>query len=273
MDLFETLQKKQKINAGFNFGAENRFFLNHFALLNTFPAYKSYYRAQKPFDILRANIILRGIMNKKIIDEAYASAVREVKSKPGEFTPIDKHEITLAVEKAKESLDCFMMGDTPIYVPILPRSLNAIFAKNPLALGEFPLKSIRGEGLKVVAIDPFDTYGYEVFDSDFTNLILVKKTPASAAFFDYDSLCIYVINNQGRCDVTIALFDKYLGKRNTNHMMERIIPVVDAYYRDDREAMINYLVQNQLISSRLIYQIKSDEDKHSAAISRLAGDE
>lgn len=273
MDLFETLQKKQKRNSGFNSGAENRFFLAHFALLNTLENYKWYYRAQKPFDILRANIILRGIINKKIIDEAYVSASRAVHTRGGSMTEKEKSAIIAAVDETKESLDYFVSGDTKIYIPVLPRSINAIYDSEVTRLGEKPLKAMRGAGLQAVAIDPFDTYGYEVFDSNFTNLILVKKTPSSAAFFDYDSLCIYIINTQGRLDATIALFDRYLGRRNTNHMMERILPVVDAYYRDDREAMINYLVQNQLISSRLIYQINADEIKHSAEIERIVEDE
>lgn len=273
MDLFETLQKKQKRHRGFNSGRENRFYLANFALLNTIPNYKWYYRAQKPFDILRANIILRGLINKKTIDEAFVSAYRDAKQRDGEIGEFDRLSIVKAVDEAKAKLDYFMMGDTKIYVPILPRSINAIYDRNVMLLADKPMKAMRGAGLQAVAIDPFDAYGYEVFDSNFTNLILAKKTPSSAAFFDYDSLCIYIINTQGRCDATIALFDRYLGKRNTNHMMERILPVIDAYYRDDREAMMNYLVQNQLISSRLMYQISSDEIKHNAEIEKIAEDE
>ena len=270
MDLFATLEKKQKRTGAFNAGMETRFYLDHFSLLNTIPNYKWYYRAQKPFDILRANIILRGLLNKKILDDAFQNAARPYHGHMDSLTPTEEANILMAVNEAKQSLDSFVFKNTTIYIPVLPRSFNEIYDKDVLSLDEKPFKALRGRGMQAVAIDPFDAYGYEVFDSDFTNLILIKKTPRSAAFFDYDASNVYFVNEQGRCDATLCLFDRYLGKRNTNHMMERIIPVVDAYYRDDEEEFRTLLVQNQLISSRLMYKISSDDSKRFRAIDRIA---
>ena len=42
-------------------------------------------------------------------------------------------------------------------------------------------------------------------------------------------------------------------------MMERILPAVEAYYKNDREGMKKALVENKLISSKLIYKNNYDE--------------
>ena len=266
MDLFAKLEKKQKFTF-FNAGAENRFFLARGRILTNRSSYKALSRAQKPFDIIRANIIIRALENKKTLDEACKEAYRQHHHADG-MTEADRKAIVEAVEEAKKGLPYLAIGDDRIYVPILPRSFNHIYDKEILRLEDKQFKSLIGNGFDVMAVDPFDTYGSALFDSYFTNLILVRKHKGVAAFFDYDSLSIYFVNEQGRLDVKIALFDRYIGKRNTNHMMERIVPVVDAYFRDDREGLMHTLVQNQLVSSRLIYKISTDEKKRYSKVDR-----
>lgn len=265
MDLFETLERKQKFTF-FNSGAENRFFLARSRILNDRGAYKALARAQKPFDIIRANIVIRSLENKRIIDDAFIEAYH-LFHKPEEEEESRKR-IVEAVEHAKKDLPFIDLDGEKIFIPILPRSINKIYDQEIWRLGDKKFHALRGSRFDVMAIDPFDAYGYRIFDSYFTNLILVKEYGGVGAFFDYDSLSLYFVNTQGRLDVKIALFDRYIGKRNTNHMMERIIPVVDAYFRDDRESLMQTLVQNELISSRLIYKIQSTEHKHYNKVER-----
>ena len=266
MDLFKTLEKKQKFTF-FNSGAENRFFLAHSSILNTIPEFKTFSRAQTPYDIIRANIIIRSTLNKKAIEEAYVVTAREYR-RGGELDGEGKKAVLQAVAEAKVGLPYLEEGEKRIYVPTLPRSLNSIYDKNILRFEEKPSKPLLKHGHEALFIDPFDAYGWRLFDSYFTNLILVRQVGNTAAFFDYDSLSIYIVNYEGRLDAKISLFDRKIGKRNTNHMMERIIPVVDAYFRDDREALMQYLVQNQLVSSSLIYRINLDEKKHFSKLER-----
>ena len=267
MNLFSSLDRKQK-HTDFNAGAETRFFVSHFGMLNTVPSFKSFYHAQEPFEIFRANIILRALINKKEIEDSFYNANRLYK-RGGELSKAARIAVKKAVDEAKQDMPYMELGKEKIYVPIIGRSLNLVYDTDIFRLEEKLFRTtMQGAGLEALIVDPFDTYGMALFDSYFTNLILVKETESSAAFFDYDSLSIYIVNRQGRLDAKIALFDRHIGKRNTNHMMERIVPVVDAYYRDDRDGMLKLMVEKELISSRFLYKFLSDENKHFAKIDK-----
>ena len=269
MKLFETLEKKQKFSF-FNAGAENRFFLSTSGVLTSIPEFKPLSRAQKPFDIIRANIVSRSLLNKRAIDEAYLTTSRQFR-KNGELTHEGEVAVKKAVASAKQGMPFLELEDEKIFVPVLPRSLNRVYDTQVLRFEEKPFKPLLGPNADALLIDPFDAYGWPLFDSYFTNLIFIRNSGRTAAFFDYDSLSIYFIGYQGRLDAKISLFDRYIGKRNTNHMMERITPVVDAFFRDDREGLLQTLVQNQLISSRLAYKLSSDEKRFSAKLDKRFG--
>lgn len=266
MNLFETLERKQK-HTNFNAGAENRFFVSSFTILSTTNLFKPLSRAQKPFDIFRANIVLRALMNKKEIEETFYNAVRLYK-RNGELSKAGRAAVSKAVEEVQGHMPYMEEGKRKIYVPVLGRSLNTIYDTDVFRLEQKQFRALHGQNMEALMVDPFDTYGWKIFDSFFTNLILIKCVDDVAAFFDYDSLSIYFVNYQGRLDAKISLFDRYIGRRNTNHMMERILPVVDAYFRDDREGLMKNLVDKQLISSRLIYKITSDENKFYSKIEK-----
>ena len=268
MDFFETLNKKQRFT-GFNAGAENRFFNEYSALLAATPTFQRFTRAQEPFDIVRANIILRAILNKREIDQTYLTVSRLYR-KEGEIRHDDEASIKAMLAEVKKDLPRLTLpSGENIYVPILPKSLNQAYDIHPMRFEEKAYKALLGNSYDMLVVDPFDTYGYRLFDSYFTNWILIREHGGVGAFFDYDSLSIYFINSQGRCDAKIALFDRGLSKRYTNHMLERIVPVIDAYFRDDRDGLYRELVDNQLISSKLVYKIKSDEQKVFSKLDRI----
>ncbi|MBO4703633.1 MAG: hypothetical protein J5617_02245, partial [Bacilli bacterium] len=105
-------------------------------------------------------------------------------------------------------------------------------------------------------VDPFDTYGSELYNSHFSRLVKVKQEDKETAFFHYDTNTIYFVNEQGRLDGTVVLFDRYLRRPSYSHMLERIRPVVDAYFNFDREGFINALYDNGFISSHLLHLIR-----------------
>ena len=84
----------------------------------------------------------------------------------------------------------------------------------------------------------------------------IKNADKETAYFHYDTNTIYFINDQGRLDTSIVLFDRYLRHPNYSHMLERIKPVVDAYFAFDREALIKALHENGFISNTLLNLIK-----------------
>ncbi len=250
MDLFETLQKKQR-RTKFESSDEMAFFLDYNGLLSDYESFAFFRKAQKPFDVIRANIILRAILNKNAIEQAYGKA----KAK-------GKEAIHEAVSEVLEKLPYVESKGEKIYIPILSRSLNHIYVNETEKLGVAPYRSlVRNDSAS--AVDPFDYYGPELFNSFFTKMILVKKNKESMAFYDYDSASIYFLNWEGRLDVCCALFDRYLAHPSTNHMLERLTPAVNAYYAENRDGFLKALVDNKLISSRLIYKINFDESRHN----------
>ena len=257
MDLFETLKRKQRFTE-FNSSRENRFFLDNLGMLQKVPMFSRFVKAEEPFDIIRANIIIRAIKNKERLEKAYLALAKPLKKadtiSEGDLSP-DK------LEKIREDLPFFGEGEDRIFVPILPRAVNRIYAGDMWKLEEKPYRSLLGKNVyESLVCDPFDTYGTDVYDSPFCNLIPLGKSPKTAAFYSFDSFSVYFIDRkQGRLEVELCLFDKYLKPRYLNHILERLDPVVQAYLRDDKESMMKALVENQLVSSRLISKNISDE--------------
>ena len=266
MQLFQTLERKQRFTF-FNSGSENRFFLARTSVLNSVPGFHELTMASKPFDVIRANIVIRALINKRALDQAYITTARQYR-KDGEIPHDGEIAIKKAVEAVKKDLPYLELGEDKIYIPILPRSINTIYDRRIMRLEEKPMKALLGERFDVMVVDPFITYGAELFNSYFTNLIRVAEHDGVVAYFDYDSLAIYFVNKSGYLDVNICLFDRGIGRRNLNHMLERITPVIDAYFRDDREGLMESLVQNQLISSSLIYKINSKEIRFNERLER-----
>jgi len=104
-------------------------------------------------------------------------------------------------------------------------------------------------------IDPFDYYGYHLFISYFTRLVCIKKTSDCAALYDYDARAIYFVNDEGRLDAKVCLFDKELTHPVLSHLLPRIEKVAEAYFLRDKKAFINALFEGELISSDLYMKL------------------
>ena len=61
---------------------------------------------------------------------------------------------------------------------------------------------------------------------------------------------IYIINKQGRLDISIRLFDKYISKKDYQNFNERLLNVVNAFYSNNRDVFIDSLYNNDFVSSR-----------------------
>ena len=254
MDLFLTLEKKQK-ETRFERSDEMAFFLNNSGALADYPIFSFYRKADAPFQILRANIILRSLQAKQKIDDGVRAAkVKSVGLGEEEKLRIFKE----TMEPILRKLPYHVHEGEKIYIPFFSKSINRLYAKDWLKLVSSPYKRLL-RNFDSILIDPFDYYGDDLFESLFTKLVRVRKAEEGSAFYDYDSFSIYFVNKQGRLDCKCCLFDRYLKEQNRNHMMERIRPVVDAYYEGNAEEFKSFLVEYKLISSRLIYKINYHE--------------
>ena len=250
-NLFDYIASKAKRRKGFEKSEEFRFFLENRHLLNRIPRFINFYDLDSdPFEIMRANIILQAYLNKAKMEEEINSLNTYIVSNKKNHAQFVKsfHEIVSELPYYQEDKD-------KIFIPFFTRSLNQIYFEEPEKLLTYPYNGLM-ENFKDTVIDPFDTYGSELYDSHFSRLVKIKKDDKETAFFHYDTNTIYFVNEQGRLDANIVLFDRYIRHPNYAHMLERIKPVVDAYFAFDREAFINALYNNGFISSHLLHLIR-----------------
>ena len=244
MRLFEYLIVKQKKRKTFETGEEFKYFIDNRHLLGKFNKFSFLYDSENnEFDIMRANIIIGALKNKETIELEVESLKKYGQDK-------DPKAFKEALKNRCIDLPYFSNNGLKIYIPIFTRAINEIYTNEPLLLLESPYNDLKNNYIDS-SIDPFDTYGAELFNSFFTSLVKVDTNGKEVAYFHYDTNTIYIINDQGRLDLKIVLFDKYLRKINTTHMLERVTSVVRKYFENDKEGFLKALLENNFISKKL----------------------
>lgn len=249
--LFLSLKNAQNTTS-FQNSEEVRFFTRNSFMLTKSSLWSHFRFPKDPFDVVRANIIIRSLINQEVIEKLW-------------------HDYEAMDSEEKMPLEDYMasgMADLPyltyegkkIYVPIFPSSLNHIYSEDFYRLS-LPLYNKLSKLLETATIDPFDYYGYKLYDSYFTRLIPIKGSGPIFAFYDYDAECLYFVNDQGRLDNMIALFDKGIKKPVKTHMIERVEKVVDAYLDFDKERMLKSLLEENLVSTSFISSYLAKENK------------
>lgn len=253
-NLFYLLESKALKRNSFKKSEEYHYFLNNRYLLDKFPNYRFLYHSEdNSFDVMRANIILHGIENKKIIEE-------EIASLSTYLTKSDKESHIKFISTIRDriiDLPYFSDGKNKIYIPFFTRTLNGIYLREPEKLLTFPYDKLIKD-YSDSFIDPYDNFSYHIYNSSFTRLIFLGTSSSlnEAAFFHYDTNIIYIINSQGRLDQKIVLFDKYIKHPNYSHMLNRIKPVISAYFACSRTEFIEALYKSGFISNRLLYKLR-----------------
>lgn len=256
--LFQFLADHQKKRTKFAKSSEYNFFINNRSILSHIGKFKILYEAETEFLVYRANIVIKGLQNKKMLEAEIANIDKHIQS--GEYTGEEKFSDILASRMINQPF--FSANDIKIYMPFFPKNINLLYLEEPEKLLTSPYNELIAS-FENSLIDPFDTYGSEIFNSDFSRLVKMDTNGNETAYFNYDNNTIYIINSQGRLDVKIVLFDKYIKKIDTQHMLERMRPVVKSYFDNNRTEFIKNLRKNGFISEKLYHKIlkKSDEDK------------
>lgn len=249
MNLYATLKLEQSTTK-FSSSSEAVFFYEHSYLLSGSDSLSRYDKPATPFDIVRGNIIIRSLLNKTAIEKLYREKARELKETPKE----ESTSLTEYMDSAMSEFPYLLYGGKKIYVPLFPSSLNSLYSNRFEKLFEPPYKRLL-TSFEAAIIDPFDYYGFSLYDSYFTKFVIVRKTPKCLACYDYDAEALYFINDEGRLDASVALFDKGIKNPTKTHMVKRIEKVSDFYLKDDRLGFMRSLVENGLISSALMRKI------------------
>lgn len=252
MTIYALLKKYQNKKFSFSKTEEYKFFLANRDKLNKMNKFAFLYnKLDDDFCIMRANIVIYGIINKTVIEEEIINLNKILKK----GQDVDEKEFLETFKQRLLDLKYYSLDDNErIYIPFFSKTLNHLYLNEPLKLQIQPYKSLIND-FNSATVDPFDTYGNELFNSYFSHLIKVSTNGKEIAYYHYDTRTIYIVNPQGRLDVKIPLFDKYLKRINEHHMLERIKPLVDCYFNNDREQFIKTLYSEGFISSKMLYLI------------------
>ena len=243
-NLFEFIAAHAKRRKAFEQSEEFSFFIENRHVLTRLPKFINLYDySNNPFQVMRANVVLHSCINKSKIEEAVHSLVNSSDYEREAFI------------KAISELPSYQIENDKIYIPFFTRSLNEVYINEPEKLLSKPYEGLI-DNFDDTIIDPFDTYGNELYNSGFSNLIKVCSSDNEIAYFHHATNTIYFVNEQGRLDASIVLFDRRLYHPNYENILERIKPVIDAYFAFDREGMIDALHDNGFISGHLLHLIR-----------------
>ena len=250
MGIYTTLENKQKYRRSFSNSDDFKYFIQNREKIGKFKRYANLYDSEEnEFNIMRANILLRGLENKRLFE----SEIENIKN----HGDIEHTKFVTALKERTIDQPYYEINGVKIFIPFFSTALNQIYVNEPEKMLSLPYSELKTD-FEEACIDPFDTYGYELFNSYFTSLVKISETKGVAAFFHYDTNTIYFINDQGRLDAKLVLFDKYMKKISFTHMMERISPVVEAYFNNNKVEMIDALFNNNLISENMYHLLKDE---------------
>lgn len=248
MGIYELLNKYQKKRKAFQKSEEYRFFLDNREDLNKISKFSFLYDSDlDDFNVMRANCILYGFQNKDLIEREVTNLNKYLLS----HTKADNKVFRHALEERLVELPYFMTNNEKIYIPFFTKAINLIYVEEPEKLLHPPYRELIKNYVNAI-VDPFDTYGAQLYNSYFTRLVKVYDNNKEIAYFHYDTNTIYIVNCQGRLDEKIVLFDRYIKHINDHHMLERIHPVVEAYFNYNREEFVQNLFQSQFISAKML---------------------
>ncbi|MDY0214123.1 MAG: hypothetical protein RBS24_01135 [Bacilli bacterium] len=200
---------------------ENLFYLEYESKLSYTPDIIPFLNPKDEFNLIQANIIIESILNYERLSRYFEE--RKSKDVPFNVKPL------------------FTFNDVAIYCPLFSVSNNLLIANG------------LGDKLTINhdAVDLFETYNFALYESSLTSLVKVGEDINTHAYYHYDFHTVYIINDQGRLDQRISLFDKHLKKPDYRNVIDRLQPVIKAYYENDQIGFINALVYERLISNKL----------------------
>ena len=244
--IFKILKKARNKKA-IKRSEEYTFFKKFKGMLKSNAAFNKYLDIEDDFDIVKANIIIRSIINKEeldsIIDEEYVTNQNESTEK-----------IKKRIKERICDLPYIKYGNYKVYVPFFNKSTNIVYGEENEKVFQYPYISLAKKYDSFI-IDPFESYNVDLFSSLFTQLVKIDESFTSVAFYHYDFNAIVIINKQGTVDNVIYLFDKYMKNPHKYNIIDKVKPLVQAYYNNDFNHFVYLLYKNDLISYHVFRKI------------------
>ena len=241
--IYKYLTSQQKVRH-YEDTPDGTFFFAHQNILLASPLYQHLATIRTPFDYLRANIVILGLENQIIINQE----LEKINQLLLNNQQISEDSRTKRLHEALRNRPYFEDAGIRIYVPLYSRSLNLLWQKK--AVNElYTTYQVLNPAENSDILDPFEQYNFALYSSNFTSLVEIGGQGSARAYYHLDFMTLYFINDQGRLDVSIPLFDRRMKKFSTNHMIDRLAPVVRAFFNGDRSGMISALFNQKLISN------------------------
>ena len=250
--LFDTLEKERNKKV-IKKSEEITFFKRYKGLLKMNPYFSKYLECENVFDILKANIIIKSIINKEEFDSIISD---EYISNPNSNIDLIKEKI----REATSDLPYISYDNLKVYIPFFNKATNQVYYSDNEKMKEFPYVELQ-KRYDSFLIDPFETYEIDLYTSLFTQLVKIDESKTSVAFYHYDFNAIFIINRQGSLDNVIYLFDKHMKSPHKFNILEKVKPLVEAYYSNDLSHFIYKLYKNDLVSYYVFRKISKCKTK------------
>ncbi len=221
---------------------------NNVTLLNTSGLLAKYQDITGPFDLIKKAVVINALINKKQIED---------ESELYQDLSIDGLESYNIIHS---KLPYFEIENTKIYVPIFSIEDNVCYDTLTHSLIEPEYIKYRHSFAEKI-IDPFETYGLDLFKSPFTRLILLMEDQSCGCFFHPELNEVFIINRQGMLDQTIPLFDSFIKERSYEDFFPRLKLVFEKFFAFDKEGFINALHTEGFISDNLFDEIGKRYEK------------
>lgn len=252
--LIDLLLKKRKNKDYFKKTEEYKFFIENRSLLKKIIKFSFLANSVNEFDILRANIIIKSYLNKLKIEEEISNVTNLIVDNK----LLTNEEFSKKINSKLIGLPYLSDGNNKIYISFFSRPINSIYIFEPTKILEKPYSYLINLYDELV-IDTFDYYGVDIFSSNFVELEKVWTNGKEAAFFFRKTNNVFLINSQGRLDLQIPIFDKYLNNISLENIKDRISKVIEAYYSNSKTLFIDELYSNNFISSRMYGILKKNK--------------
>ena len=246
--LFSYLKWRNDKTSNIASSSYKKYFDENVYRVGNYPWLDRYISIKDAFSLVRSTMILKAINNKLMIEEGSELYNEKVLKKESTYKVIH------------ERLPYLVHDEKRIYVPFLNEESNLYYDRKLDELSKLPHSSLK-KNCEEQSIDAFDLYNLDFFDSSFTRLIKVYEFKESVAFYDIELETIFVIDDQGRLEQDIPLFDSKVLKKDKSDIIAHLHSLMSYYFNDDKFGFIDALYKYNFISKVAYNFILNKEHK------------
>ena len=232
--------KQERNKKGLSSCNEMTFYRKFRGMLKSNPIFFKYADIDNDFDIIKANIIIKSIINKdeldSVINDMYIANAN-----------VSVESIKDDIKEKTSDLPYIAYDNFKIFVPFFNKATNIIYSNESEKMFQYPYVELFKK-FEPFFIDPFETYNIDLFSSLFTQLVKIHESNTAVAFYHYDFNAIFIISKQGTLDNIIYLFDRHMKNPHKYNIIEKVRPLVQAYFDNDLSLFIYLLYKNDLVS-------------------------